>query len=418
MLTDTTIRAAKATDKPRKLFDSNGLYLHITEKGTKIWRLKYRFQNREKLISLGHYPAVSLKDAREKALEARKTLEAGNDPSAERKLKRQEAQTTFELVAREWHELQSAKWSKKYSVRVMNILTRNLFPFIGSKPISEITAPEILALLRKVEARGVIGTAHALKYACSNIMHYAIATGRAERDPAADLRGALKPYIKKHRPALTNPEKVGRLMHSIYYYTGSMVVRSALQLLALTFCRSGEIRFAEWREFDFDERLWRIPAERMKMKRDHLVPLSDQAVAVLMKLREYSGANQYVFPSYHDESKPFGNSALRRAMQGMGFEKEEMCPHGFRVMASTLLNELGYNRDWIERQLAHVPTEQVRGIYNRAEYLPERRKMLQAWADYLDELRNKAKIAIDAEYLAQESAIPKQVKSKKDKAVS
>ncbi|MDE7064080.1 MAG: integrase arm-type DNA-binding domain-containing protein, partial [Desulfovibrionaceae bacterium] len=370
MLTDVAIRNAKAEEKPRKLFDSNGLYLLISTSGTKGWRLKYRFQGKEKLISLGRYPLVSLKEARERAMEARKKLESGSDPSVERKLKKQAAENTFELVAREWYELQKPKWSAGYANRVIHMLTRNLFPFIGSRPIAEITAPEILVLLRKVEARGIIATAHALKYVCSNIMRYAIATGRAERDPAADLRGALKPNIKKHRPALTNPEKVGRLMHSIYHYTGSLVVRSALQLLALTFCRSNEIRYAQWNEFDFEERLWRIPAERMKMNRDHLVPLSDQTMAVLEKMREYTGGNQYVFPSYHDESKPFGNSALRRAMQSMGFEKEEMCPHGFRTMASTLLNELGYNRDWIERQLAPVPQEQVRGIYNRAEYLP------------------------------------------------
>lgn len=410
MLSDVAIRNAKPADKARKLFDFNGLYLHISVAGTKSWRFKYRFQGKEKLLSLGRYPIVTLKEARERTMEARKKLEAGNDPALERKLKKEADKNTFEIVAREWHELQTPKWSSNYAKRVMHIMTRNLFPFIGTKPIAEITAPEILALLRKVEARGIISTAHALKYVCSNIMRYAIATGRAERDPAADLRGALTPNIKKHRPALTNPEKVGRLMHSIYHYTGSMVVRSALQILALTFCRSSEIRYAQWQEFDFEDRLWRIPAERMKMGKDHLVPLSNQTIEILKKIREYSGGNQYVFPSYHDESKPFGNSALRRAMQGMGFEKEEMCPHGFRTMASTLLNELGYNRDWIERQLAHVPHEQVRGIYNRAEYLSERRKMLQEWADYLDELRFKAKKALDAEYETQEKAYQEKYK--------
>ena len=222
-------------------------------------------------------------------------------------------------------------------------------------------------------------------------MRYAIVTGRAERDPAADLRGALSPHVKKHRPALTAPEAVGNLMHAIYHYQGSLVVRSALQMLAFTFCRSTEIRDAEWKEFDFEDKLWRIPAERMKMKRDHLVPLSGQAIAVLEKLRTYSGKGQYVFPSYRSEAVPFGKTALQRAIRVMGFERDEMCPHGFRSMASTLLNELGYNADWIERQLAHIPQGQVRGIYNRAEYLPERRRMMNEWADYLDGLREKAR---------------------------
>ncbi len=389
-LTDTAIRFVKPTEKQQKLFDGNGLFLLVSPKGAKGWRFKYSFQGKEKLISLGSYPLVSLKEARERATEARKTLESGSDPSALRKQEKLKVETSFELVAREWHEIQIAKWSKPYAVQVMYNLKRNVFPFIGSKPVNEVTAPEILALLRKVEARGIIGTAHAIKNICSCVMRYAIATGRAERDPAADLRGALAPHLKKHRPALTAPESVGNLMHAIHNYQGSLVVRSALQLLALTFCRSTEIRKAEWREFDFEENIWRIPGDRMKMKRDHLVPLSRQALAVLGKLRAYSGGGQYVFPSYRTETKPFGDTALQRALRVMGFERDEMCPHGFRSMASTLLNELGYNADWIERQLAHVPHGQVRGIYNRAEYLPERRRMLQEWADYLDALRRKA----------------------------
>lgn len=392
-LTDTALRAAKPTEKTQKFFDGNGLYLLITPKGAKSWRLKYRFQGKEKLISLGPYPLVSLKEARERSLVARKTLEGGIDPSAERKQAKNKTQNTFELVAREWHEMQSTKWTKTTATAVMQRMQRNFFPFIGAKPIDEVTAPEILALLRKVEARGTISSAHDLKHACSGVMRYAIATGRAERDPTADLRGALTPNRKKHRPALTAPEAVGNLMHAIYNYQGSLVVRSALQLLAFTFCRSTEIRNAEWKEFDFEDKLWRIPAERMKMKRDHLVPLSKQAIAVLEKLRMYSGKGQYVFPCYRSEAVPFGKTALQRAIRVMGFERDEMCPHGFRSMASTLLNEQGYNADWIERQLAHVSNNQVRAAYNRAEYLPERRKMLQEWADYLDKLRKKARKA-------------------------
>jgi integrase len=391
-LKDSALRALKLPEKPQKLFDGNGLFLLVKPNGAKHWRLKYYFQGKEKLITLGPYPLVSLKEARERATAARKTLESGNDPSALRKQAMHVSQNTFELVALEWHEKQTSRWSATYTEATMNRMKRNLFPFIGSRPVSQVTAPEILALLRKVEARGTIGTAHALKDICSSVMRYAIATGRAERDPAADLRGALTPNVKKHRPALTTPESVGSLMHAIYNYQGSLVVRSALQIMAFTFCRSTEIRQAEWREFDFDDNLWRIPAARMKMKRDHLVPLSRQALVVLEKLRPYSGGGQFVFPSYGSETVPFGKTALQRAIRTMGFERDEMCPHGFRAMASTLLNELGYNADWIERQLAHVPLNKVRGIYNRAEHLPERRRMLQEWADYLGTLREKARV--------------------------
>jgi integrase len=396
-LNDATIRAAKASEKQQKLFDGNGLFLLVMKNGTKTWRLKYRFQGKEKLISLGTYPLVSLKDARERAIEARKTLDNGVDPSAARKQEKSATLNTFESVAREWHERQATKWSALYTKNVINRMQHNLFPVIGSLPVNEVTAPQILAILRKVEARGTIATAHALKQVCSSIFRYAIATGRAERDPAADLRGALAPDVKKHRPALTEPERVGRLMHAIYNYQGSLTVRSALKLMAMTFCRTTEIRLAEWREIDFEEKLWRIPAERMKMRRDHLVPLSAQAIAVLEKMRTFSGKDPYVFPSYYSDSMPFGKTALEKAIRAMGFEKDEMCPHGFRSMASTLLNELGYNADWIERQLAHVPHGQVRGIYNRAEYLPERRRMLQEWADYLDTLRAKARQEIEME---------------------
>ena len=413
-LTDTAIRAVRPTGKIQKIFDGHGLYLHVSAIGTKTWRFKYRFLNKEKLLTLGTYPIVSLKEARQKANDARKEIDNGIDPSAKRKIEKLQAANTFEAVAREWHELQAQKWTENYAKRVMYMLVRNAFHVIGSKPVNQITTPEILMILKKVEARGIIGTAHALKQVCSNIMRYAVITGRAEHNPAADLRGALAPYIKKHRPALTTPERVGRLMYAIYHYTGSMVIKSALKIMALTFCRTGEIRFARWNEFDFENKIWRIPGERMKMRKDHLVPLSRQTINVLEQLREYSGDGVFVFPSYYDESKPFGKSVLLKAIMNMGFEKGEMCPHGFRSMASTLLNELGYNRDWIERQLAHVPHEQVRGIYNRAEYLAERTRMLQEWADYLDELREKAKEEIRAEELGIRTDKYRQRKPKKD----
>ncbi len=273
----------------------------------------------------------------------------------------------------------------------MHRMKRNLFPQIGSKPVHLVSAPELLALLRKIEARGAKNIPHIVRSISSSVFRYAIATGRAERDPAADLKGALAARVRRNLPSQTTPEAVGHLMIAIDNYPGTFVVRSALQLMALTFCRTGELRNTEWREIDFEDGLWRIPAERMKMSRDHLIPLSRQSVAILRKLQAYSGKDVYVFPNYKTEKRSMSKSALLGAIRRLGFENDEMCPHGFRSMASTMLNELGYNGDWIERQLAHVPRNIIRGIYNRAEYLPERRKMMQAWADYLDELRRKTR---------------------------
>ncbi len=390
-LTDTTLRNAKPGEKQIKLFDGHGLFLLIAPSGTKAWRLKYSFLGREKLISLGLYPTVSLKEARERAATARKDIENGIDPSEKRKLEKAACQNTFEAVGLEWHEQNKDKWSEEYAKSIMHRMKRNLFPQIGSKPVHLVSAPELLALLRKIEARGAKDIPHIVRSISSSVFRYAIATGRAERDPAADLKGALAPRVRRNLPSQTTPEAVGHLLIAIDNYPGTFVVRSALQLMALTFCRTGELRNAEWREIDFEDGLWRIPAERMKMSRDHLIPLSRQSVAILRKLQAYSGKDVYVFPNYKTEKRSMSKSALLGAIRRLGFENDEMCPHGFRSMASTMLNELGYNGDWIERQLAHVPRNIIRGIYNRAEYLPERRKMMQAWADYLDELRRKTR---------------------------
>lgn len=390
-LTDTTLRNAKPGEKQIKLFDGHGLFLLIAPSGTKAWRLKYSFHGKEKLISLGLYPTVSLKEARERAATARKDIENGIDPSEKRKLEKSACQNTFEGVALEWHEQNKHKWSEMYAKTIMHRMKRNLFPQIGSKPVHLVSAPELLALLRKIEARGAKDIPHIVRTICSSVFRYAIATGRAERDPAADLKGALAPRVRRNLPSQTTPEAVGHLLIAIDNYPGTFVVRSALQLMALTFCRTGELRNAEWREIDFEDGLWRIPAERMKMSRDHLIPLSRQSVAILRKLQAYSGKDVYVFPNYKTEKRSMSKSALLGAIRRLGFENDEMCPHGFRSMASTMLNELGYNGDWIERQLAHVPRNIIRGIYNRAEYLPERRKMMQDWADYLDELRRKTR---------------------------
>jgi integrase len=359
--------------------------------GSKIWRFKYRFQGKENLISLGHYPAVSLKDAREKAAEARKTLGSGKDPSAERKASRQQFANTFELIAREWHKKQSLAWSDKYRVKILQNLEKHLFPHIGSRPVADIKASELLAALRKLEERGTIQTAHSMRALCSNIFRYAVITGRAEHDPAAGIRGAISSYVRKNHAAITDPAEVGKFLLAIDNYHGSFIMRNALNLLALTFCRPIEVRQAEWLEFDFDDMLWRIPAAKMKMSRDHLVPLCPQSVAVLEEMRPYSGKLPYVFPGAREGRVMLCGNAMVAAIRRMGVNGDEMSAHGFRAMASTLLNEQGYPPDVIERQLAHVPNNKVRSAYNRAEYLPERRKMMEEWANYLDSLRARAR---------------------------
>ncbi len=320
-LTDTTVRSVKSTDKQQKLFDGGGLFLLVAPTGTKSWRLKYRFQGKEKLITLGLYPLVSLKDARERAITAKKLLADGKDPSMERKRETLQFQTTFELVAREWHEKQAHKWATVYYKRTMDNLEKNAFPYIGSRPIADISAQELLMMLRRLESRGTIATAHAVRGLCSSIFRYAVATGRAERNPIPDLYGALTPHVKKHHPAITDPDKVGELMLKIDDYHGMAGVRCALQLMALTFCRSAEIRHAEWAEFDFEDKLWRIPGEKMKMSRDHIVPLSEQAIAVVNMFSDHA---RYVFINQRNHAKPLGVYSLISALRIMGYAKEEI----------------------------------------------------------------------------------------------
>ena len=388
-LTDTAIRAAKPADKPQKLFDGNGLFLFIAPSGAKSWRLKYRFQGREKLLTLGTYPQLSLKEARESSAGARKKLSGGIDPSAEKKVKALSAQITFEAVTREWHENQKPTWTEAYAKDVLERVDRNVFRYLGNRPIGEITPPELLAVLRKIEGRGAVEQAHRVRSICSLVFRYAIATGKAERDTAADLRGALKTRLIIPRAAITDPNEIGGLLRAIDAFPGTFVVKSGLQLLALTFLRPSEVRLGEWAEIDLEEKLWRIPAKRMKMRLDHLVPLSSQACAILESLRQLTGDGRLMFPGLRSVERAISDATFIAALRRMGFAKDEMCAHGFRSMASTLLNEQGYSADVIEKQLAHNPRDKVRGVYNRAEYLPERRKMMQEWADYLNELKSK-----------------------------
>ena len=392
-LTDVAIRNAKPKDADYKLADEKGMYVLVTKSGKKYFRLDYRFAGKRKTLALGVYPETTFKEAKNKRDEARKLLDDGVDPSEVKKSKKlqliMDKDNNFQDVAAEWHENQKAGWTPGYAKDVWERLNVNIFPYLGTKPIGDITPPELLAVLRKIELRGAVDQAHRVRTICSLIFRYAIATGRAERDTAADLRGALKVYSHTPRAAITKPGEIGGLLRAIDDFTGTFVVKCGLQLLALTFVRSGEIRFGEWSEVDFSAKFWSIPAKRMKMRQELLVPLSSQALDILHNLYAVTGEGRLMFPSLRTAEKPISEAAFLAALRRMGYAQDVMCTHGFRAMASTLLNEQGvYSPDVIERQLAHAPRNKVRAVYNRAEYMPERIKMMQDWANYLDELKN------------------------------
>ncbi len=390
-LTDTAIKAVKANGKNQKISDGGGLYLFVSPQGGKAWRVKYRFAGKEKILSLGKYPQISLAAARKLLMEAKEKLAQGIDPSAHKKAVKEaakaETENSFEIVAREWFAHNKNVWSEVHTKKVLARLENDLIPFLGNKTINTITPPELLILLRKIESRGAIDTAHRTLNVASLIFRYAIATGRAERDTAADLRGALIPTKTKSYATITNPAEIGILLKNIDEYSGNDIVKAALKLAPYIFVRPGELRRAEWSEFDLEIAEWRIPAERMKMRVVHIVPLAKQVVELLNELQQFTGHTKYLFPSMRANSAPISDMTLLAGLRRMGYSKDEMTVHGFRSMASTLLNEQGYNRDWIERQLAHGERNGVRAAYNYAEYLPERRRMMQEWADYLTELR-------------------------------
>lgn len=342
-------------------------------------------------MSLGPYPDVGLKEARAKRDDARKQLAAGVDPSAARKAAKaaRGGEDSFEAVAREWHATKATSWAQGHADKIIGRLERNVFPWLGARPIAEILAPELLTLLRRIEARGTLELTHRAHQYLGQIFRYAIATGRAPRDPAADLRGALGPVKEKHYAAITIPR---RSAPSSADRRGSFVTQCALGLAALTFVRAGELRKAEWSEIDLDAAVWRIPAERMKMAAIHIVPLAIQAVAILGELHPLTGAGRYVFPGLRTPTRPMSENTVNAALRRLGYSKDEMTGHGFRSMACTLLNEQGWHPDAIERQLAHRQRDAVRAAYNYAQHLPERRRMMQAWADYLDGLKNGAEI--------------------------
>jgi integrase len=391
-LTDTGVRNAKPGTKPVKMFDERGLFIIISTKGGKWWRFKYRFDDKEKLLSLGVYPDVGLKDARERRDAARKLIADGIDPGVNRKAVKaahqDRALNSFEIVGREWYEKFSASWVPSHGTRIIRRLERDIFPHIGARPISEITPPELLAVIRRIENRGALETAHRALGNCGQVFRYAIATGRAERDQAADLRGALPPAKGTHFAAITDPTEVGRLLRTLDGYRGTLTVICALRLAPLVFVRPIELRSAEWKEFDLDAAEWRIDGSKMKMGNDHIVPLSTQAVTVLREIGAVTMGGRYVFPGARSDSRPMSDNAILAAMRRMEIDKEEMCGHGFRAMARTIMDEvMGIPPDLIDHQLAHAVKDANGRAYNRTAHLPARREMMQRWSDYLDQLR-------------------------------
>ncbi len=392
-LNDLIIRNAKPLEKAYKLSDEKGLFLLVHPNGSRYWRLKYYFLGKEKLLALGVYPDVKLAEAREKRDQARKLVASGIDPIAAKKSSKDAlllaAENNFETIAREWHIKFLSTWTEKHAKKIMGRLEKNVFPWLGKRPITDITAPELLSVVRRVEARGALGVAHRTLQHCGKVFRYALATGRAQRDIAADLRGALAPEEKRHFPTITDPTEIGHLLRAINEYKGYFATRCALRLAPLFFVRPGELRQAEWSEFNFETKEWRIPAEKMKMREMHIVPLSTQAIAILEELRPLTGGGKYLFPGIRYLDRPMSDNTLNCALRRMGYTNDEITSHSFRSMASTLLNEQGWNRDAIERQLAHGERDKIRATYNYAEYLPERRRMMQAWGDYLTQLRDK-----------------------------
>jgi integrase len=391
-LTDRAIKSAKPARTIKKLSDGHGLTLVIHPNGSKYWVYRYRYLGKEKTLSLGIYPEVSLADARLRLAEARKQIANQQDPSQVRKLLKREAivgaGNSFEAIAREWMDAKAPGWVPRYASYLRRRMENDLFPKLGSRPIKEITAPELLSVLRIIEQRGAFDLANRALQCSGQVFMYAIATGRAERNPAADLKGALKTPVKKHfahLKATELPDFVERLKS----YDGHPQTKLAVTLLMLTFVRTSELRGAQWDELDLDKAEWRIPAERMKMRRDHIVPLSKQAKAAFKELNRLNGNSQYVFTNPHNSFKSMSENAVLCALYRMGYHSRAT-GHGFRHTASTVLNESGlFGSDVIERQLAHVHSDKVRGVYNHAEYLPQRRKMMQWWADYLDEMAAK-----------------------------
>lgn len=393
MLTDRVCRTAKPREKLRKLSDGDGLQLWIQPTGSRQWRMAYRFLGKQKVFSIGPYPAVTLAEARKAREAARALLAKGLDPSLEKKRQKQEEEAkavTFRMVAEEYLEKLRREGRADATMKKVKWLLGLAYDDLGDFPVAQIRPPDVLVSLRKVEAKGNFESARRLRSTIGSVMRYAVATARAENDPTAGLQGALTTPKVTPRAAITDPKEFGALLRAIDAYIGKPATRISLQLMALFFVRPGDLRLAEWREFDFDEAIWSIPASRMKMRRPHAVPLAPQAIEKFEELEAITGDGLYLFPSVRDENLPMSNAAMITALRTMGYSQEEMSAHGFRASASTLLNESGkWNPDAIERQLAHVEGNDVRRAYARGEYWNERVKMMTWWADYLDKLKNE-----------------------------
>ncbi len=391
-LTEIAIRSAKPRAGSYSITDARGLSLEIAPSGGKWWRFKYRFDGKQKRMSLGVYPDISLKDARDRRDEVRKLVANGVDPLAHRKEKKVARQFTFEIVTREWFEKNRQKWAPRTWDLVTTRIQKDLIPEIGHRPINVITPRELLGVLERVQARGALETAHRLRQDASLIFRFAVAKGYVERDPAADVRGALHERTTTHHAAVTSEVQLGALMRAIDDYEGDVAVRAAIRVAPRVFVRPGELRAAAWTEIDLEAAEWRIPAARMKMRQEHIVPLSTQVVIILRELHEVTGRSAYVFPSVRSRLRPLSENTLNAALRRMGYTKDQATAHGFRTTATTRLNESGlWHRDAIERQLAHAESNKVRASYNKAEHLPERRRMMQWWSDYLDALRDGVK---------------------------
>lgn len=382
------VDTAKPKDKPYKLSDGGGLFLLVNTNGSRYWRLKYRVSGKEKLFSIGVYPAVSLADARSKRDEAKRLIAAGGDPSQEKQQEKLErkgsSENTFEQIAREWYQRRYDRWSESYRLEMMATFESDVFPYIGHRPIKDIKPLELLGVLTKLEQRGATEKMRKVRQRCGEVWRYAVITGRAEYNPAPDLASAAAPHKREHYPHLEVSE-IPEFMTELNSYSGSMQVKLALKLLILTGTRPGELRQAEWSEFDFDKSLWEIPASKMKMRRPHIVPLSHQAIAILNQIKPISGRYQLVFPGRIQHTKPISEMTINVLIRRIGYGGRAT-GHGFRHTMSTILHEQGYNTAWIELQLAHVDKNSIRGTYNHAQYLEARREMLQWYADYMDTL--------------------------------
>ena len=389
MLTDTKLKALRPRATLYRVTDDKGLCIEVPPTGSRLWRFRYLHSGKARMLGLGAWPAVTLADARQRRDEARKLVAQGIDPSAERKAAKDAEALTFEVIAREW--LGRREVSKATAAKDAWLVDA-LIAALGHRPIAAITSPEVLTLLRRYEDAGKLETAQRLKFTLSAVCRFAIATGRAETDPTIALRGAIKSPKVKHHAAITDPRKLGELLRALHGYGGGYVVACALKLTPLLFVRPGELRHAEWQEIDLDAATWAIPAGKMKMRQAHIVPLSSQAVAILRDLHALTGRGRYVFPSPRSAQRPMSENAITAALRSLGYGGDTMTAHGFRSTASTLLHEQGYASDVIERQLAHKEGNAVKDAYNRAQHLPERIKMMQAWSDYLDALRKGADV--------------------------